>query len=79
MEATGETSPVSIAGKLMLPPSALDEIRFAVKVLFEPRRRRSAVFHVFRIFRILHYVNYYVALHVGGVSVSEVSFCSSFS
>jgi len=31
VEATGETSPVSIAGRLMLPPSALDEIRFAVK------------------------------------------------
>ena len=31
VEATGETSPVSIAGKLMLPPSALDEIRLTVK------------------------------------------------
>jgi len=31
VETTGETSPVFIAGKLMLPPSALDEIRFAVK------------------------------------------------
>jgi hypothetical protein len=31
VETTGETSPVSIAGRLMLPPSALDEIRFAVK------------------------------------------------
>jgi len=31
VEVTGETSPVCIAGKLMLPPSALDEIRFAVK------------------------------------------------
>jgi len=31
VEVTGETSPVYLAGKLMLPPSALDEIRFAVK------------------------------------------------
>jgi hypothetical protein len=29
--ARGETSPISIAGQLMLPPSALDEIRSTVK------------------------------------------------
>ncbi|MFD1569787.1 hypothetical protein [Halorubrum laminariae] len=31
VESTGETSPISIAGQLMLPPSALDEIRSTVK------------------------------------------------
>jgi len=31
VETTGETSPISIAGQLMLPPSALDEIRSTVK------------------------------------------------
>jgi hypothetical protein len=31
VEVTGETSPVSIAGRLMLPPEALDEIRLTVK------------------------------------------------
>jgi hypothetical protein len=33
VEVTGETSPVSIAGRLMLPPSALDEIRLMVESL----------------------------------------------
>jgi len=31
VETTGETSPISIAGQLMLPPSALDEIRSTVR------------------------------------------------
>ncbi|WP_049983589.1 hypothetical protein [Halorubrum sp. BV1] len=31
VKSTGETSPISIAGQLMLPPSALDEIRLTVK------------------------------------------------
>jgi len=31
VETTGETSPISIAGQLMLPPSALDEVRLIVK------------------------------------------------
>jgi len=31
VDTTGETSPISIAGQLMLPPSALDEIRSTVK------------------------------------------------
>ena len=31
VETTGETSPISIAGQLMLPPSALDEIQSTVK------------------------------------------------